>query len=319
MEKVMVVTGGAGFVGSNLVKGLNEKGYSNIVVVDNLSNSRKVDNLKDTVFVDFIDFSDGLENTIKSLMNYDISAIFHIGANADVNISGYSSMIRDNFLSSKAYLDIAVQKDASFLYASSSAVYGNSLNCHVSPKYEKPHNAYAFSKLLFDNYVRFSMHSFKTKVVGLRFFNIFGPGEYHKDKNASMPYRFFEFLKNDNCIELFNEKIERDYIYVGDVVNSIINFGQDDNVENGIYNLGTSQTISHKDLAEIVLDEYYKNHDIIQNDQPVIELIDMPLSMKKVFQFYTKAMDLHPLITSGLSDNRLKVKEYIKDLCKGDR
>jgi ADP-L-glycero-D-manno-heptose 6-epimerase len=317
MEKIMVVTGGAGFVGSNLVKALNDKGYSNIVIIDNLNNSEKANNLKDSVFIDFIDFSEGIRNTIEALMKYNIDAIFHIGANADVNIPSYSNMIRDNFGYSKAYLELAIQKNALFLYASSSAVYGNSNNCHVSPIYEKPHNAYAFSKLLFDNYIRYNLHNYKTKVIGFRFFNIFGNGEYHKGKNASMPYRFYEFLKNDNCIELFNENIERDYIYVGDVVNSIINFANDDKFENGIYNLGTSQTITHSELANIVLTVFSENSKPL-TDRPSIKLIDMPLSMKRVFQFYTKAMDIHPLINNGLTDNRERIKEYIKNLCLVD-
>jgi len=313
----MVVTGGAGFVGSNLVIALNEKGYKNIVIIDSLSNSGKANNLKDSVFIDFIDFSEGIKNTIEALSKYNIEAIFHIGANADVNISSYSDMIRDNFGYSKAYLELAIEKNASFLYASSSAVYGNSNNCHVSPIYEKPHNAYAFSKLLFDNYIRYNLHNYKTKIIGFRFFNIFGNGEYHKGKNASMPYRFFEFLKNENCIELFNEDIERDYIYVGDVVNSIINFANDKKIENGIYNLGTSQTITHSELANIVLSVFLENNKPL-SVIPSIQLIDMPQSMKKVFQFYTKAMDIHPLIHQGLTNNRERIKEYIKNLCSVD-
>ena len=314
MRKGIVITGGSGFVGSNLVKCLNEKGFTNIVIVDNFG-AKKSDNLKNAVFIDFIDYAEGLERTINSLEAYDINVFFHIGANADVNVPGYSSMIKDNFLTSKAYLKLATEKNADFLYASSSAVYGNSNNCHVSSECEKPHNAYAFSKLLFDNYVRYHFESFRNRVMGFRFFNIFGPGEFHKDKNASMPYRFYEFLNNDNRIDLFRDRIERDYIYVGDVTESLFRFWQSSDVNSGIYNLGTSQTISHLELAEIVLDEFVRNVKSKAKESPLIEIIDMPEGMRNVFQFYTRAMDLHPIVSSIVSDNKQQVRKYIADLC----
>lgn len=179
----IIVTGAAGFVGRNFVKFLNKKGYKNIIIVDSLSKQNYFKNLIGLEYIDFINFNKGIDSLSKSLSEYEnIDVIFHIGANADVLIEDCNVMMEMNFDSSKFWFNFAKDKKASFIYASSSAVYGNSNSFKIRNDDEVPHNEYAFSKLAFDNYVRGHIKECTNQVIGYRFFNIFGMGEFHKDK-----------------------------------------------------------------------------------------------------------------------------------------
>lgn len=314
--KSIIVTGAAGFVGHNFVKFLNNKGFKNIILVDTLSKENYFKNLIGLEYIDFLNFDKGIEFLKSSISQYkDIEAIFHIGANADVLIEDCNIMMDMNFEHSKFWFSVSKEKNIPFIYASSSAVYGNSNSFQVRLEDEVPHNEYAFSKLAFDNYVRGQMDKCQNKVIGYRFFNIFGLGEFHKGKNASLPYRFFEFIVTKGFIDLFDMEIKRDYIWIDDICNILYDSWQLE-LKNGIYNLGSGNPISHQELANLVL-EVMLDEEIIKGErEEFIQYIPMPKNLVNKFQFLTKAENLQDWISSKTSNNEKKIKNYIQELTK---
>ncbi len=316
--KTIVVTGGAGFIGSNLIKKLNEKGFDCILIVDNLQNQLKWKNILDLKFYDFVDYKQGIDKVAHDLNKVDISAIFHIGANADVLVTDASVMLNLNFEYSKAYLDLSLRKNIPFIYASSSAVYGHSASCHPSISNERPHNLYALSKWMLDNYIRriLKNQNPENKIMGFRFFNTYGVGEFHKGKNASLVYRFYDFIKTKKFIDLFEgaEKIKRDYIWVNDLVRVLI-FALENELDNGIYNLGSGLNLSHKALAEIIIDNLLTENVISGSKNDFITYIPFPPELKKTFQFFTKSEHMSGWITSlNITEPKIGIGNYIDEL-----
>lgn len=317
-EGYIVVTGGCGFIGSNLILELNKKGIENIVIVDNLNEDIKLKNIRNCKFYDLINYKNGIERVLKELHKLDISYFFHIGAITNVLIKDLDFMLYYNFKYSKEYLQLALSKGVPFIYASSSAVYGNSDFCIPIPQYEKPLNPYAYSKLLFDNYVRnlLKLQKINTKLIGFRFFNVYGLGEFHKEQNASIPYRFYSFMKTNKFIELFEggEKIKRDYIMVNDVVKILI-FSMKCKIDNGIYNLGSGNTLSHREVADIILEALLKNKIIKGNKTKYIKSIPFPTELKNIFQFFTRAENLSSWIkTQNITNPNVGIRKYIEQL-----
>jgi Nucleoside-diphosphate-sugar epimerases len=232
-------------------------------------------------------------------------------------------MLETNFEHSKFWVNFAIEKGADFIYSSSSAVYGNSKGFIPHPNYEMPLNEYAFSKLIFDNYVRKIINSDmgknkKTRIIGYRLFNVFGINEFHKDKNASIPYRFFTFIKDKGIIELFNEDIKRDYVWVNDVCEVLYITWIEKNIPSNIYNLGSGEPISHVEVAKIVIETMKEQGylDPTLDYNYYIKLIEMPLELRNRFQFFTKAENVPIWITHITSNVREKMKKYIEELCK---
>ena len=312
---MIVVTGAAGFLGQRFVKYLNSKGIENIILVDSLSKKNYFKNLIGLKYSDFLNFEKGITYLNNEINRYsNIEAIFHIGANADVLIEDCNVMMDMNFEHSRFWFNIAKERNIIFIYASSSAVYGNGDSFKVKIEDEKPHNEYAFSKLVFDNYVRGQLSNCSNKIIGYRFFNIFGIGEFHKDKNASLPYRFFEFLTTKGYIDLFDTEIERDYIWVEDVCKVLYTTWQL-NIQNGIYNLGSANPISHEKLAKLVL-EVMQEYNIVDsvNENQYITKIPMPENLVDKFQYLTKAENLMDWIQDITKNNESKIKKYIGQL-----
>src|SRR5262245_3152036 len=227
-----VVTGGAGFVGSRLVRALNDGGQDRIVLVDSFARRpQKLDGISSLRVADFLDYFDvdalGVEALDRRLPPLDV--IFHIGAWTDVLETDVTRMLRYNFEHSRKWLELGQRRGVPVIYASTSALYGESRLCRVNdPECERPLNAYGYSKLVLDRWVRAHLDSLKAQVVGFRFFNVFGPGEHHKAHNASIPTRFFQFLAERGHIELFDGDIRRDYVHVNDVVRVLLGAWQSD-------------------------------------------------------------------------------------------
>ncbi|OBX35255.1 ADP-L-glycero-D-manno-heptose-6-epimerase [Halomonas elongata] len=279
---MIVVTGGAGFIGSNLVKALNERGRDDILVVDDLRDGTKFINLADCTLGDYLDKDDFLARVRAALRGEPthlppIEAIFHEGACSDTTEWDGRFMLENNFEYSKELLHFCQLKGIPFLYASSAATYGGSEVFREEPEHEKPLNVYGYSKLLFDQYVRARHHEFESQVVGFRYFNVYGPREQHKGKMASVAYHHHTQISAGEDLKLFGAwdgfeagMQSRDFIYVGDVVD--VNLWFLDNPEaSGIFNLGTGRAEPFKAIGEAVIDYYGRGR---------IEYIDFPENLK---------------------------------------
>ena len=311
-DSFIIVTGGGGFIGSNLVQYLNEVGISNIIIVDDLVKIRNNKILSKCNFNFSIDYTldnNSIENRLKK---FQINTIFHLGADTNVLNNNISKMLKTNFDSSVFWLEMSKKYSCDLIYASSSAIYGSSKDCSVSKGHSNPLNEYALSKSFFDDYIRLAIknESFNKKVIGFRFFNVFGPGENDKNQNASIPFRFFEFMIKDGCIELFNKNILRDYVYVKDLV-KILFLTKTKNIKNGIYNLGSGEVTSHKKIANIVLSRIQSNKMKLHSKNFKIIEVEIPDFLKNKFQFYTKAKELESWIKNSTKGSREKIEVYI--------
>ncbi|WP_342595788.1 ADP-glyceromanno-heptose 6-epimerase [Salinicola lusitanus] len=313
---MIVVTGGAGFIGANLVKALNARGHQDVMVVDDLSDGTKFVNLADCTLGDYLDKDDFLARVKAELSGEmrggigglpPIEAIFHEGACSDTTEWDGRFMLENNFEYSKVLLEYCQAKRIPFLYASSAATYGGSEVFVEAPEHEKPLNVYGYSKLLFDQYVRARWDEFDSQVVGFRYFNVYGPREQHKGKMASVAYHHHTQVQRGENPKLFGAwdgyeagMQSRDFVYVGDVVD--VNLWFLDNPEvSGIFNLGTGRAEPFKAIAETAIDFYGKGQ---------IEYIDFPDELKGRYQSYTRA-DIGRLRDAGYSAEFKTVREGV--------
>lgn len=250
-----LVTGGAGFVGSNLVAGLNRQGISDILIVDNLRSADKRPNLGSLRFADYADKDEFLPRLEAGKLGDSIEAVLHQGACTDTMATDTAYVMHTNFEYSRALLRHALPRRIPFIYASSASVYGNSGVCAEDPANEEPLNLYARSKLLFDQHVRQVLPEAKATLVGLRYYNVYGPREAHKGRMASMVWQLYRQLKASNAMRLFvgsggygDGEQRRDFIWVGDVVDVNL-FFLGGPVRKGIFNTGTGESRSFNDIA----------------------------------------------------------------------
>jgi len=293
---VIVVTGGAGFIGSNLIEALNADGVIDVMVVDRLGDNFR--NLDDLRFADFIppeEFTRAIEH---GSLPEKIEAIFHQGACSDTTCDDVSYMMENNFTFSKTVLHFAIAREIPFVYASSAAVYGASRTFALSPENERPLNIYGQSKLAFDNHVRPVIASSESTVVGLRYFNVYGPREAHKNKMASMPYQLYRQLKQTGRARLFqgtdgytDGDQRRDFVFVGDVVRANLALAKGA-VRRGIFNVGTGRARSFNDVAHTL---------IRQIGAGAIDYVPFPKSLAGRYQSFTEA-DLTSLRSSGYQE-----------------
>jgi len=244
---VIIVTGAAGFIGSNLVRGLNDLGRSDIVVVDDLTNGEQHLNLNALRFAEFIDKGDLFE-ALSGLPK--LEAIFHQGACSDTTERNGRYMMDNNCDYSKRLLRVAEERGAQFIYASSAAVYGDGSNgFREDPACEYPLNVYGFSKMVFDQHVRQRLDSACCQIVGLRYFNVYGPQERHKGRMASVAMHLYDQLEASGEMRLFegSGRFLRDFIHVDDVV--AVNLFFLTNATSGIFNCGTGRARSFVDIA----------------------------------------------------------------------
>lgn len=293
---MIVVTGAAGFIGSNIIKGLNQLGITDILAVDDLSDGKKYRNLAVVDYFDYIDYEVFLECishdvTFKS----EISAIFHQGACSDTTEWDGQYMMENNYDYSKSLLHYCLDRQIPFLYASSAAVYGASTTFDDRALAQLPLNVYGYSKWKFDQYVQSFLKTAQSQIVGFRYFNVYGPHENHKGKMASVAFHLMNQLKENNTVKLFsayggygNGEHERDFVFVDDVVNVNLWFYQHPE-KSGIFNLGTGQARPFNDIANTL---------IKLNGSGKLEYIPFPDSLKGAYQSYTRA-DINTLRAAG--------------------
>ena len=307
---MIVVTGGAGFIGSNIVKGLNDKGRSDILVVDDLKDGTKFKNIADCDIADYMDKDDFLAQ-IKSGAEFaePIEVIFHNGAcSATTEWDGHY-MMKINYDYSKALLHYCLERGIQYLYASSASVYGDGPVFKESPDYEESLNVYGYSKFQFDQYVRRLLPETKSQVVGFRYFNVYGPREQHKGSMASVAFHLNNQLHDSGKVRLFegcdgydDGEQRRDFIYVGDVVAVNLWFWRNKD-KSGIFNLGTGRSQSFNDVANAVLAYHGKG---------TLEYIPFPDHLKGRYQSFTEA-DMSAMRAAGYDAPFKTVEEGVTE------
>ncbi len=290
-----IVTGGAGFIGSNLVRDLLRRGHENVVVVDDLSDGHKFVNIADLAIADYLDKDDFLDKLSERGFASDIEAILHQGACSETTEWDGRYMMKNNYSYSQVLLHHCLENHVPYIYASSAAVYGASETFVENPEHEHPLNVYGYSKLQFDRYVRRVAATPASQVVGLRYFNVYGPREQHKGSMASVAFHFHNQVRKQGEARLFEgsggyedgEQL-RDFVYVDDVC-AVNSWFLENPGASGIFTCGSGKAQSFNDVANAVID---------WNGDGNIRYIAFPDQLKGAYQSYTQA-DLTKLRAVG--------------------
>ena len=305
----IIVTGGAGMIGSNIIEGLNKSGHNDIIVVDHLKNGEKFRNISDLDISDYYDKKDFI-SLIKDRNDFgQIDAVYHEGACSNTLEWDGQYMMENNYEYSKVLLHYCLDRKIPFFYASSAATYGDSTVYKENPENENPINIYGYSKYLFDQYVRRHESSFESQVVGFRYFNVYGPKEQHKGSMASVAFHFNNQIETGENPKLFegsggfdNGEQRRDFIFVGDVVKVNLWMMAHSDVS-GIFNIGTGNSQSFNEVANSVINYHGKGE---------INYIPFPDELKGNYQSFTEA-DLTKLRTIGFDGSFKTVQEGVKE------
>ena len=322
-----VVTGAAGFIGANLVRGLNDRGTTDIIAVDDLTDGDKFVNLVDCEISDYVDKDAFAEMVAAGRLDGVVAAVLHQGACSDTTERNGRYMLANNYEYSKTLLEFCTREQVPYIYASSAAVYGARTGFRENPESECPLNVYGYSKLLFDRYVRSRPEEWTAQVVGLRYFNVYGDREQHKGRMSSVAHHFFKQYLAAGSVKLFegsggyaDGEQRRDFIAVDDVVK--VNLFFLDHAElSGIYNVGTGAAQSFNDVAVatvngcraargerlLTLDEM-RSHDIVR-------YVPFPEELKGKYQSYTQA-DISALRGAGYSGSFLTVEQGVRRYCE---
>jgi ADP-L-glycero-D-manno-heptose 6-epimerase len=305
---MLVVTGGAGFIGSNLVRALNDAGTTELILVDHLDSTDKFRNLRHCTFSDYMDKAEFRRFVETDRLDFKIEGIFHQGACSNTMQRDGGYMIENNYSYSRALLNFALRHRIPFIYASSAAVYGGSTGFEEVLENEVPLNIYAFSKLAFDLHVRHVLPGAESTVVGLRYFNVYGPNEEYKGLMASCVHQFAQSLSVDGVVKMFEGsggfgpgQQRRDFVHVGDVVKVNLFFSNGP-VRKGIFNVGTGESRTFKDIGEALIREYGTGR---------IEYIPFPSGLKAKYQSFTQA-DLRRLRAVGYNNRFTGLEEGIR-------
>ena len=306
----VIVTGAAGFIGSNIVKALNERGEQRILAVDNLKRADKFRNLVDCEIADYFDKEDFLDRLLAGDFDGDIAAVFHEGACSDTMESDGRYMMENNFRYSQDLLDWCLDQAVPFLYASSAATYGASHQFREERACEAPLNVYGYSKFLFDQVVRQRLPHANSQIAGFRYFNVYGPRESHKGRMASVAFHHYHQFLAEGKVRLFEGcggyaagEQKRDFVYVGDVAKVKL-FFLDHPDKSGIFNLGTGRAQSFNELAAAnvnscrALNGAPKLPLAALLEQGLIEYVPFPEALKGKYQSFTQA-DLTRLREAG--------------------
>ncbi len=326
----IVVTGAAGFIGSNLIKGLNARGIDDIIAVDEMTQGDKFRNLADLRIADYVDagvfygsFAQGKYGAVE--------AVFHEGACSDTMEPDGKYMMHNNFSLSCELFQACQAQSARLLYASSAATYGGSDTFREQPEFERPLNVYGYSKLLFDQWVRRSVGPqfavAGNQVVGFRYFNVYGPREQHKGRMASVAFHQYHQFRQEAKVKLFGDyggyapgQQMRDFVFIDDVV--AVNLWFFDNpARSGIFNLGTGRAQPFNDVAHTVVNTLRGIEGKPQlalaeaASANLIDYVPFPDALRGKYQCYTQA-DLTALRLAGcdhrFADVATGVAQYVK-------
>jgi ADP-L-glycero-D-manno-heptose 6-epimerase len=327
----VVVTGAAGMIGSNIVHGLNAAGMDDVIAVDDLRDGQKFRNLLGARISDYFDQDEFYGRFARRELGA-IAAIFHQGACSDTMEHDGRLMLQNNYRCSKDLLDACQAQRVRLLYASSAAIYGSSATFREQPQFERPLNVYGYSKLLFDDVVRRMLAGAAAQVVGLRYFNVYGPREQHKGRMASVAFHHFNQYRDTGKVRLFGEyggygagQQARDFIYVDDVVAVNLWFLAHPHCS-GVFNLGTGRAQAFNDVAHATVNacRAQRRQPALtleqQVKQGIVEYIPIPQALVGKYQCYTQA-DLSALRAAGCDhecvDVATGVQRYVEWLHAG--
>ncbi len=311
MSRYYIVTGAAGFIGSNIIAGLNARGISNIIAVDNMTKGDKFRNLVDCEIADYMDKHDFIETLRAGTFDGAVEAMIHQGACSNTMEHNGQYMMDNNFRYTVSVLDFCTGQRVPMLYASSAATYGASSEFREDPAFERPLNVYGYSKVLFDRVLRKRWNELSAPVVGFRYFNVYGPREDHKaGAGSSVAFNCFHQFRKEGKVKLFEGSDGypsggqlRDFVYVEDIVNANLHF-LDHAKNSGIYNLGTGRAQSFNDVAVTVINACRQSEgkaalslESLQA-QGLIEYISFPDVLKGKYQSFTQA-DISALRAAG--------------------
>ncbi|MGR6860390.1 ADP-glyceromanno-heptose 6-epimerase [uncultured Aliivibrio sp.] len=292
---MIIVTGGAGMIGSNIIKSLNDNGFNDILVVDNLKDGKKFKNLVDLDITDYMDKEDFITQIMAGDDFGTIDAIFHEGACSATTEWDGKYIMMNNYEYSKEVLHFCIEREIPFLYASSAATYGDTDTFIEEREYEGALNVYGYSKQQFDNYVRRLWADAEahgetvSQITGFRYFNVYGPREQHKGSMASVAFHLNNQMNAGEAPKLFegSDQFKRDFVYVGDV--AAVNLWFLENGVSGIYNCGTGRAEPFRAVADAVIKHHGKGE---------VQSIPFPEHLKGAYQEFTQA-DLTKLRAAG--------------------
>lgn len=303
---MIIVTGGAGFIGANLIQALNRLGREDVLVVDDMRDGHKFANLADLRICDYLDREEFLRRLQRGAHFGPVEQVFHQGACSVTTEWDGRYMLANNFEYSKVLLHYCQARSAPLIYASSAAVYGAGRGFRETPECERPLNVYGYSKLLFDQYVR-RFPRLRAPVVGLRYFNVYGPREQHKGPMASVIHHFHRQVTEDGEVRLFegsggyaDGEQRRDFVSVDDAV-AVNLFFMERGTLSGIYNVGTGHSQSFNEVARAVIDWHERGQ---------IRYVPFPQSLEDSYQHFTEA-DLDALRGAGYERPFLSVQQGV--------
>jgi ADP-L-glycero-D-manno-heptose 6-epimerase len=313
---MIVVTGGAGFIGSAIVWRLNQLGKTNIIVVDELGKDEKWKNLVGLKYDDFAYKLDFIEQVLDDVLPYNVDAIIHMGANSSTTEKDADHLMNNNFHYTKELAKYCLEKNIRFIYASSAATYGEGALGFEDDESKieslRPLNMYGYSKQLFDLWAM--RNKVLDRIVGIKYFNVYGPNEYHKGDMRSVVHKSFEQVRDTGKVRLFkslNPKYKdgeqmRDFVYVKDAIDMTLYF-LDNPDQNGIYNVGAGKARTWNDLVTSLFNAVGK---------PVnIEYIDLPLHLAEKYQYFTEA-NLSKIKSGGYKQPITSLEDGVTDYVK---